>query len=509
MPTGNTKRLAKNTIALYFRMLLSMLVSLYTSRVVLNTLGIEDYGIYNVVGGVVAMFGFLNASMSGATARFLSFELGKGDFQQLKKTFSSALIIHIGIALIILIIAETLGLWFLNYKLVIPADRMDAAHWVYQFSILSTLITITQAPYNASIIAHEKMAIYAYVEILNVTLKLLVVYLLVLGNSDKLILYSFYIFSVSTLIALIYRLYCIRHFNECRFHWIWDTSILKPMLSFSGWDLYGNMSVTVKQQGLNMLLNIFWGPLLNSANGIATSVQGAILGFSSNIITAAKPQIIKSYAESNIYQMKILIYKVAKYSCILMICISVPLIIEMESILSLWLKIVPPYAVTFCRILLVANCITTINLCLNIGIHATGNIKLLSFLSGSLSLMVPVISYIAFKLGAQPEWGYIISFILAFITIFTSHQILKKQIKEGAFGGLIKHILFPCICIGSASYLIGLVVFNSLDPGLLRFISIVISCIIVIVLISLLWLDATDRHFLQNLIRKYYHSIHG
>ena len=307
MPVENTKRLAKNTIALYFRMLLSMVVSLYTSRIVLNTLGVEDYGIYNVVGGVVAMFGFLNASMSGATARFLSFELGKGNFLRLKKTFSSALIIHIGIALIILIIAETLGLWFLNHKLVIPADRIDAAQWAYQFSILSTLITITQAPYNASIIAHEKMTIYAYVEILNVTLKLLVVYLLVIGNFDKLILYSFFIFTVSTLIALIYRLYCIRHFNECRFHWIWDTSILKPMLSFSGWDLYGNMSVTVKQQGLNMLLNIFWGPLLNSANGVATSVQGAILGFSSNIITAAKPQIIKSYAESNIYRMKTLI----------------------------------------------------------------------------------------------------------------------------------------------------------------------------------------------------------
>ena len=453
------------------------------------------------------MFGFLNASMSGATARFLSFELGKGNFLRLKKTFSSALIIHIGIALIILIIAETLGLWFLNHKLVIPADRIDAAQWAYQFSILSTLITITQAPYNASIIAHEKMTIYAYVEILNVTLKLLVVYLLVIGNFDKLILYSFFIFTVSTLIALIYRLYCIRHFNECRFHWIWDTSILKPMLSFSGWDLYGNMSVTVKQQGLNMLLNIFWGPLLNSANGVATSVQGAILGFSSNIITAAKPQIIKSYAESNIYRMKTLIYKVAKYSCLLMICISVPFIIEMETILSVWLKTVPPYSVTFCRILLVVNCITTINFCLNIGIHATGNIKLLSFISGSLSLMVPVIAYLAFKIGANPEWGYIIALFLAFITIFTSLQILKKQIKGFSYSVFIKKVLFPCICTASASYLIGLVFFLSLDPGLLRFTSICISCIVMIVLISLLWADTADRQYLHDIIRKYYHAI--
>lgn len=508
MPTGNTKRLAKNTIALYFRMLLSMVVSLYTSRVVLNTLGVEDYGIYNVVGGVVAMFGFLNASMSGATARFLSFELGRGDFLQLKKTFSSALIIHIGIALTILIIAETLGLWFLNHKLVIPADRMYAAQWTYQFSILSTLITITQAPYNASIIAHEKMTIYAYVEILNVSLKLLVVYLLVIGNFDKLILYGFFIFTVSSLIALIYRLYCIRHFNECRFHWIWDASILKPLLSFSGWDLYGNMSVTVRQQGMNMLLNIFWGPLLNSANGVATAVQGAILGFSSNIIMAAKPQIIKSYAESNISRMKILMYKIAKYSCILMICISVPMIIEMETILAVWLKTVPPYSVSFCRILLVVNCITTINICLNIGIHATGNIKLLSFLNGSFSLMVPVIAYIVFKIGAQPEWGYIIALILAFITIFTSLQILKKQIKGFSYSIFIKKVLVPCICIAGLSYLIGLVLFYLLDPGLLRFASVCISCIVAIILISLLWTDATDRQFLHDLIKKYYHPIH-
>ena len=268
------------------------------------------------------------------------------------------------------------------------------------------------------------------------------------------------------------------------------------------------MSVTVRQQGMNMLLNIFWGPLLNSANGVATAVQGAILGFSSNIIMAAKPQIIKSYAESNISRMKILMYKIAKYSCILMICISVPMIIEMETILAVWLKTVPPYSVSFCRILLVVNCITTINICLNIGIHATGNIKLLSFLNGSFSLMVPVIAYIVFKIGAQPEWGYIIALILAFITIFTSLQILKKQIKGFSYSIFIKKVLVPCICIAGLSYLIGLVLFYLLDPGLLRFASVCISCIVAIILISLLWTDATDRQFLHDLIKKYYHPIH-
>lgn len=503
MTEGSTKRLAKNTLALYFRMLLSMVVSLYTSRVVLNTLGVEDYGIYNVVGGVVAMFGFLNASMSGATARFLSFELGRKDILQLKKTFSSALIIHVGIAIVIFVIAETIGLWFLSNKLVIPADRMYAAQWVYQFSVLSTLITITQSPYNASIIAHEKMSVYAYVEILNVSLKLLVVYLLIIGNFDKLILYGLLILCVSILIIAIYRIYCIRHFEECHFHWIWDPSILKPMLSFSGWDLYGNMSVTVKQQGLNMLLNMFWGPILNSANGIATSVKGAILGFSSNIVMAAKPQIIKSYAEYDVEHMRMLVYKVAKYACILMICIAVPFIIEMETILKLWLKIVPPYSISFCRILLIANCVTTINFCINTGIHATGNVKLLSFVSGTFSLIVPVITYILFKVGFSPEWGYIVSFILAFVTLFISHYILKKQVLGFSLSVFIKCVLFPCICIAGITYLVGLIPFYHIHHSILRFVGVCICCAMTTILISLLFMDTSDRQFIRKRIKKF------
>ena len=220
--TSNNKRIAKNTIMLYIRMFISMLVGLYTSRVVLATLGVEDYGIYGVVGGVVGMMGFLNASMSGATSRFLTFELGRGDKERLAKTFSSALIVHIAIAIIVFILAETVGLWFLCNKLNIPEGRMEAAHWVYQFSILATMLSITQVPYNATIIAHEKMDVYAYMEILNVTLKLLIVYLLTIGDFDKLKLYAVLTFAVSLIIMMIYRIYCLRHFKESRFHWVWD-----------------------------------------------------------------------------------------------------------------------------------------------------------------------------------------------------------------------------------------------------------------------------------------------
>ena len=229
---SDNRRIAKNALMLYIRMFLTMIVGLYTSRVVLATLGVEDYGIYGVVGGIVAMMGFLNASMSGATSRFLTFELGRGDKQRLADTFSSALIVHIGIAVVVLLLAESVGLWFLENKLIIPAGRMNAARWVYQCSILSAMLGITQAPYNASIIAHEKMDVYAYVEILNVTLKLLIVYLLVIGHFDKLILYALLTLAVSVVVMLTYRIYCIRHFEESHFHWLWDKTILKPLLSF-------------------------------------------------------------------------------------------------------------------------------------------------------------------------------------------------------------------------------------------------------------------------------------
>ena len=267
-----------------------MAVTLYTSRVVLQVLGVEDFGIYNVVGGIVAIFSFLNASMSGATTRFLMYDMGENNKDKLRITFNSALLIHIAIALLIILIAETVGLWFLKTQLVIPADRMNAAVWVYQFSILSTVVSVTQVPYNACIIAHEKMDVYAYVEILNVILKLLIVFLLVAGDFDKLIFYALLIFLVSTIIACIYRLYCVRHFDESKLLYQLHFENVKPMLSFSGWDLYGNMSTVARTQGINMLLNMFFGPLLNAASGK--------MCIRDRITTIRKPIIQVRYASS-------------------------------------------------------------------------------------------------------------------------------------------------------------------------------------------------------------------
>lgn len=428
--TSNNKRIAKNTIMLYIRMFISMVVGLYTSRVVLATLGVEDYGIYGVVGGVVAMMGFLNASMSGATSRFLTFELGRGDKVRLAKTFSSALIVHIAIAIIVFILAETVGLWFLCNKLNIPEGRMEAAHWVYQFSILATMLSITQVPYNATIIAHEKMDVYAYMEILNVSLKLLIVYLLCIGNFDKLILYASLMLAVSILIMMVYRIYAIRHFPEAHFHWIWDKTYLRPLLSFSGWDLYGNACVIARQQGTNFLINIFYGVVFNAASGIATTVQGTISGLAFNIILAFRPQIIKQYAKGNVEDMSKLVGNAVCFTTILFGCMSIPLLLETHYIMKAWLGVIPEKSEIFCQILLIASFLGLLNNIWNTCIHATGKIKEISIFSGTFFLISLPIIYVVFQFKAPVESAYLV-FILSIVFVNVSNLlIIKKKIPK-------------------------------------------------------------------------------
>lgn len=456
---------------LYIRMLLSMVVSLYTSRVVLNTLGVEDYGIYGVVGGVVAMFSFLNASMSGATSRFLSFEMGRGDFSRLKEIFNSALIIHIGIALIVFVLAETIGLWFLIHKLVIPEERMFAAHIVYQLSVLSTMINITQVPYNAAIIAHEKMDIYAYVELLNVALKLLIVFLLPVFGNDKLIVYSSLVLAVSLFIAFVYRIYCIKHYDESHFYFILKKEIVRPMLSFSGWDLYGNMSFTMRQQGLVFMINIFFGPVFNAASGIATTVQGTLLALSTNIITAFRPQIIKLYSQNRINEMtELLIYSMQL--CVLLFGImTIPLLFDLSYVFKLWLVHIPEKSIEITRIILLTNLLILINLTVNIPIHATGKIKILSMVSGTINWVVLIPIYLFYYWGYKIEVAYWAIFLIGIINIVAVSYILKIlipkiEISRLYYNGLVKFIfLFLLSGLGT------LLLYKFIQEGMLRLFS--------------------------------------
>ena len=493
---------------LYIRMFISVIVSLYTSRVVLQTIGVEDYGIYGVVGGIVAMMGFINASMSGATSRFLTFELGRGDFSRLSKTFSSALLVHIIIAVIVLVLAETVGLWFLCNKLVIPEGRMTAAHWVYQLSILSAMLTITQVPYNSSIIAHEKMDIYAYVEILNVSLKLLIVYLLQIGDFDKLILYAILMFAVSVIIIMVYRIYCLRKFEECKFHWIWDKEYLKPLISFSGWDLYGNMSVVFFTQGLSMLLNIFFGPALNAANNVSTTVQGTVKAFAFNVIQAFRPQVIKKYAQEDIDAVNQYCIMATQYTLILFSIIAVPFLFKTECILHLWLGLIPEHTVFFLRIVLLGTIFNLANNIVNIPIHACGRMKLFSLVTGSCFMISIPLMYILLKLGGSADMSYLIV-LLAYTACFCgSLIILKRNIPDINMTQLFIQGYFKYIVCITPGLLISVWLLYSIRNDFLSFISIFfINTIAICICTFLIIMSKEDRKkffllFNEKLLRR-------
>lgn len=463
--SSNNKRIAKNTVMLYIRMFLSMVVSLYTSRVILKTLGIGDYGLYNVVGGVVAMFSFINATMSTATSRFLTYELGHKDENKLKDTFSAAFWVHIIIALFILLLCETIGLWFINNKMVIPDDRLFAVHVVFQLSIISTMVSITQVPYNASLISHEKMDIYAFAEMAHIFLKLGILYLLVISPFDKLIVYGILTLCINVLVMLFYRIYGIRHYKECRVSFKWQPEIVKPMLSFSAWDLYGNLSVTARTQGVSMLLNIFFGPALNAAAGVATTVQGAVMAFASNVTTAVKPQIVKSCAANEYNRMTSLINNSCKLNFLILSMIMVPLCAEIDFVLGIWLHEVPPFAPIFCILTLLFSLFTNMSYNVIIGIEAYGKIIRPSLINGTLYLLVIPISYLSYSYNGAPWTAYLYNVFAILLGLISNIYTLHLYIPEYSITDFITRIFTKCIVLlilGSlTAYLVALVIPSS------------------------------------------------
>lgn len=440
------KRIAKNTLYLYLRMMFSMGVSLFTSRIVLATLGVEDFGIYDVVGGLVGIFSFLKASMSSASSRFLTFALGKGDKEELKKTFSAALTIHFLIALVILVLAETAGLWFLENKMAISPDRMNAARVVYQLSILSVMATIVQVPYNATIIAHERMNIYAYIEILYVFLKLGIVFLLVIGNFDKLILYATLMLVVTCLITGIYRLYCIRQFKECKYQYEWNKKVIYPMLTFSGWDTLGNGAVMGATQGVNMILNLFFGTLINAARGVAVIVNNATVSLVRNFQMAVTPQIIKLYAAGKMKELYSLIFDNTKFSFSLMWLLLLPISLHLETILQLWLSEVPEYTALFCRLILIQSLINCVQRPFVMTIHATGRMKVFQLSSGTVLLSVLPVSYFFLKAGGAPHIPFLVYIGASALELSVELYLLKRWINL-SFISLFKKVFIPVLLV--------------------------------------------------------------
>ena len=498
----NNKRIAKNTAMLYIRMFFIMAVTLYTSRVVLNVLGVVDFGIYNVVGGVVAMMGLFNSAMSVATQRYLTFELGKGDQVRLKQVFSMCFTIFILLALLILFLAETAGLWFLNAKLVIPISRMSAANWLYQYSILTCIAALFVAPYNAAIIAHEKMDVYAYVGIIEVLLKLGVVFLLEYISFDRLPVYGFFLFLAQVVVTGLYAVYSIRYYAECRYRFYWEKSLFRELLSYSGWNIFGSLAALAKGQGLNILLNMFFTPTVNAARGIAYQINTAVTLFFTNFYTAVKPQVIKYYSQGELMDMFKLVFRSSKMSFYLILLISLPIIIETPFIIQLWLGQLPNYVVGFTRLIIVVSAIDALATPLMTVAHATGHIKLYQSLVGTMVIMNVPISYVFLKLGFSPYIVFYISIFISIACLFTRlwivHRLMPFPVKD-----YVVKVFGNSLTVGLMASLLPVLLHSLLDTSLAAvvavcLVSLVSSCLCV----YYVGLERDERLFVLQIVRK-------
>ena len=496
------KRIAKNTLLLYVRMLFSMLISLYTSRVILQTLGVEDYGIYNVVGGVVTMFSILSGSLSAAISRFITYELGKGDVRKLSTIFSSAVNIQIGLSLIIILLAETIGLWFLNAKMNIPADRMYASNWVYQLSILTFVLGLISVPYSAVIVAYERMSAFAYIGIFETTAKLVVVYMLLLFTCDKLILFATLMAMIALIIRLIYGVYCKRHFEECNYKFVYDNTLFKKMFSFAGWNFIGASSALLRDTGGNIVINLFCGPAVNAARGIAMQVNNAVASFSNNFMTAVNPQITKSYAAGELSYMMTLIYQGARLSFYMLLLLSLPIIINANYILNVWLNLVPEHAVFFVRLVLVFSMCESISNPLITAMLATGNIRNYQIIVGGLQLFNLPVSYFLLRIGCIPESVLIVAIIISQCCLAARLILLRKMIGLSV-RTYLKKVYLNVIGVTLLSAVMPVFAFYCLKESFLSFIFVsILSLISTLMIILYVGCASKERLFVFDKVKK-------
>lgn len=478
----NTKRIAKNTMMLYMRMLISMVVSLYTSRVVLNTLGVEDYGIQNAVGGFVAMFSIFSNSLSSAVSRFLTFELGKGDTENLKKVFSTALVVHLGLTLIVLLLAETLGIWFVNHKMEIPADRLYAANWVFQASIISFCFSLISVPYRATIAAHEHISMFAYIGIADSCLHLASVLFIAFSpwQFDRLIVYSVLLVCINVTLQCIYSIYCGIHFDECSLHNKWSKRYIKEITSFTSWNFWGSTADLLKDQGINILLNITYGPVVNAARGIAYTINRAVSGFASNFMTALTPQITKYYASDDRKYAFSLVERGSRFSFYIMFMLSLPLCLETEFILTIWLKQFPDHTVNFVRLVLLLSLSEVLSITLTYLQLATGKIRNYQLIIGSATLLNFPLSYLAIKTGFAPESTLVIAIIISTLCMMLRLLILKTSAGFPILSYL-KNVYLNIISVSLLSCIAPFIIHHFMVEGWLRFFctgftSVVCSC---------------------------------
>lgn len=473
----NNKTIAKNTIFLYFRMLVTMIISLYTSRVVLQTLGVDDYGIYQAVGGIVGLLSFINGALATGSSRFLTYGIGEGDDAKLKRIFSTIFTAHLGLAIFIVIIAETAGLWFLYNKMVIPADRMDAAIYVFHLSILTAFFNITQVPYGSCIIAHERMSVYAYTSIVDAVLKLLIVYLLVIGSYDKLKLYATLICVVQVGMILFFRYYCTRYFKEVNMRLSVDKVIFRDVAAFSGWSMFANASIALGNQGILILLNMFFAPEVVAARSISLQVNGIANQFVTNFQTAANPQIVKLYAEGNHEGSKRLLLQTTKLSYYMMFILALPICLTADSLLKLWLGVVPEYAVIFLQLVVIQSLFQVFDTSFYRALYTKGRIKENAMISPTIGFIKFAAIYILFKLGFSPvalSWATIVSYAMLGLVV---KPVLITKIVDYKWSDIFS-VLKPCLLVTLASLPIPLLIIFLLDT---HFESEILSFIVIVI----------------------------
>lgn len=473
--TGN-RLIAKNATVLYIRMFFTMAISFYTSRIVLQALGVSDYGIYNVVGGTIVLIDVLVAALGSATSRFLTFALGKNDLDNLKKTFSTAAWVHLGLALVFVLMAETIGLWFVNTQLVIPEGRMIAANWVYQAAVVNFAMGITQTPYSASITSHERMSTFAYIAVINAVCKLGIAAIVLYYSGDHLILYSILLMSLAISFRIYYRHYCVKHFEECHITKQFDKLLLKEMVAFSSWNMLGSITLTIKNQGVNILLNRFFGTLLNAASGVALQVQGLLYAFTGNITTAFNPQIIKSYASKKYERVNELIGLGTKFTALVTILTTIPFIFNMEFLMSIWLKEVPQGAVNICQILLFANFFNSYNTFVNTAIIASGKIKSLNIFLSTFYVIVLFGTWGILKISHSYLWAYVWGLVSCPLSTIVYLFLLKRIMPTFSARAFIKKTYLPLFGTALVSLGLAALMANYIANPLASFLCISIIC---------------------------------
>lgn len=501
---SDNKRISLNSVALLFRMLLLMVVGLFTSRVVLASLGAVDYGIYNVVGSVVVLFVFLNYAMMNSTQRYITYELGRGDPVRLNKVFCTSMNIHIVISLIILFFVETLGLWFLYNKLQIPADRMNSAFWTLQLSAIATVVSVISVPYNALIIAREKMSAFAYISIFDAVCKLGIAFLISISLNDRLILYSVLLLLIGLIDRMIYNVYCHRKFQESHYHFVKDFSLMKEMASFAGWSLTGNIAFVAATQGLNMLLNMFFNPAVNAARGIAVQVQSVLVNFSTNVENAIKPQITKSYAIGEIERMAVLAYASARFSFYTLLFVSVPIIVEKHLVLTVWLKEVPPHTEKFVVLILIITLVDSLSNPLLTMIQSTGRIRRYQTVVGLVYMSILPLSYICLEYFAFPEIVFVVNLIITSILQIVKMKIVCPQVGISALKYFNK-VYVSAFVVSSVTLSLSIIPFFLLQEGLLRlFVVVLISSISLMMLVYAVGIDKQERAFVKSKFVKFF-----